>query len=44
VVSDTISTWGNEINGTDADGNPASYVYVKTISDENLAKIMSTDS
>ena len=43
-VSDVISTWGNEINGTDAEGNPASYVYIKTISDEDLAKLDGTDS
>lgn len=43
-VSDQISTWGNEINGTDADGNPASYVYVKPISAEDLAKLSSFDS
>ena len=43
-ISDVISTWGNEINGTDAEGNPASYVYVKTISAEDLAKADSTDS
>ena len=29
-VSDQISTWGNPINGTDANGNPASYTYYKT--------------
>ena len=28
-VTDVISTWGNEINGTDAEGNPASYAYGK---------------
>lgn len=39
-----ISTWGNEINGEDAEGNPASYVYMKTISKENLAKLDSFDS
>lgn len=43
-VSDVISTWGNEINGTDAEGNPASYVYIKTISNEDLAKLDGTDS
>lgn len=39
-----ISTWGNEINGTDAAGNPASYTYTKTISAEDLAKLDSFDS
>ena len=39
-----ISTWGNEINGTDADGNPASYVYGKTISADNLAKLDAFES
>ena len=43
-VSDVISTWGNEINGTDASGNPASYTYKKTISAEDLAKVDGTDS
>ena len=43
-VSDVISTWGNEINGTDANGKPASYVYKKTISAEDLAKLDSFDS
>ena len=39
-VSSQISTWGNEINGADG----ASYTYVKTISDEDLAKLDSFDS
>ena len=43
-VSDVISTWGNEINGTDAEGKPASYVYIKTISGEDLTKLDGTDS
>ena len=43
-VSDQISTWGNPINGTDANGNPASYTYYKTISSEDLAKLDSFDS
>ena len=43
-ASDQISTWGNDINGTDADGNPASYTYYKTISDEDLAQLDSFDS
>ena len=38
-ISDQISTWGNQINGTDANGQPASYTYYKTISDEDLAKL-----
>lgn len=43
-ASDEVSTWGNEINGTDEDGNPASYLYRKTVSDELLAQLDSTDS
>ena len=39
-----ISTWGNPINGTDANGKPASYTYHKTISKEDLAKLDSFDS
>lgn len=44
MVSDVISTWGNEINGKDEQGNPASYQYYKTISNELLDKMDSTDS
>jgi beta-glucosidase len=40
VVSDQISTWGNEINGEDG----KAYTYTKTISAEDLEKIQSTDS
>lgn len=39
-VSDQISTWGNEINGSDG----GSYTYKKTVSEEDLAKLQSTDS
>lgn len=39
-----ISTWGNEINGTDKEGAPASFIYGKTIDSELLAKIDSFDS
>ncbi len=39
-----ISTWGNEINGTDENGDPASYVYTKTITEEELAEIDAFDS
>ena len=39
-VSGQVSTWGNEINGSDG----ASYTYVKTISSEELAKLDSFDS
>lgn len=42
--SDVISTWGNEINGTDADGKPASYQYKKTAGAELVAQLDSTDS
>lgn len=40
-VSNEISTWGNEINGADADGNPASYTYYKVASDELLEQLAS---
>ena len=43
-ASDVISTWGNEINGTDADGNPASYEYKKTASAEFLATMEERNS
>lgn len=39
-VSDQISTWGNEINGSDG----KSYTYTKTISAEDLAKLDGFDS
>ena len=39
----TVSTWGNEINGT-IDGQPASLLYVKTASDELVAQLDSTES
>ncbi len=39
-VSDTVSTWGNEINGSD--GVPC--VYTKAISEEDLAKLQGFDS
>lgn len=42
--SGQISTWGNEINGTDEAGNPASYQYYKTADEELLKKIASFDS
>ena len=44
VAGTEISTWGNEINGTNADGTPASFMYVKTASAELLAKLNSRDS
>ena len=43
-VSTTISTWGNEINGTDADGNPASYEYMKVAEEGILEALKTTDS
>ena len=42
--TDEISTWGNEINGSDKDGNPASYVYSKTIDADGLKALDSFDS
>lgn len=43
-VSTLISTWGNEINGTDANGNPASYTYRKTVDAAGLAAMDSFES
>ena len=43
-IEGDVSTWGNEINGTDADGNPVSYVWGKVGSDELLAQLESHDS
>lgn len=43
-VSGVISTWGNEINGTDANGDPASYEYYKTASAALLAQLNGRDS
>jgi Beta-glucosidase-related glycosidases len=43
-ASNQISTWGNEINGKDTAGKPASFLYYKTISKDLLAKIDSNDS
>ena len=40
VVSSFPSTWGNEVNGTDG----KSYIYVKTATTEEIAKLDSTDS
>ena len=39
-VSSQVSTWGNEINGSDG----VSYTYTKTISAEDLAKLDGADS
>ena len=39
-----ISTWGNAINGTDAEGNAASLVWGKTASAELIAQLDSHDS
>nr|WP_297708230.1 glycoside hydrolase family 3 N-terminal domain-containing protein [uncultured Butyrivibrio sp.] len=43
-VSDVISTWGNEINGTDSNGNPASFEYVKQADADVLKTLYSLDS
>ncbi len=40
IVSDMISTWGNEINGEDG----AAYLYVKIASDELIKQLDSFDS
>ena len=39
-----VSTWGAEINGTDADGNPAAYTWVKAVDSSLLEKLNSLDS
>lgn len=39
-----ISTWGNEINGTDAEGNQASYTYGKKVDADFIAKLDAFDS
>lgn len=43
-ASSQISTWGNEINGTDKKGKAASYTYTKTATDEELAQLDSLDA
>ncbi|MBR3383603.1 MAG: glycoside hydrolase family 3 C-terminal domain-containing protein [Atopobiaceae bacterium] len=43
-IEGEISTWGNAINGTDAEGNPASLVWGKPASAELLAQLDSHDS
>ncbi len=42
--TETISTWGNEINGVDADGNPAAFEYGKPASTALLEQLRGTDS
>lgn len=44
LVGTNISTWGNEINGTDESGNPVSYEYYKVIDMEALSKIDAFES
>ena len=43
-IEGDISTWGNEINGTDAEGNAASLVWGKPATAELLAQLESHDS
>lgn len=43
-VTSVISTWGNEINGTDAEGKPASYAYGKPASTQLLEQLASHES
>lgn len=43
-VGSEISTWGNEINGTDAEGKAASYVYTKTVDADFVAKLDAFES
>lgn len=43
--SDTvISTWGNEINGVDDDGSPASFTRIKEATADEIAQLDSFDS
>lgn len=42
--SDQKSTWGNEVNGTSANGAPASYTWSKKASAKLLQKLASFDS
>lgn len=44
TVSDVISTWGNEINGIDENGNPASFEYMKVAEKGVIEEIESFDS
>ena len=44
VAYNEISTWGNEINGKDENGNPVSYVYGKQIGNDLIAKLDAYDS
>ncbi len=43
-IEGDISTWGNAINGTDEEGNPASLVWGKQASAELLEQLESKDS
>lgn len=43
-IEGDVSTWGNDINGTDADGNPVSYVWGKVAPEGLIEKIQSHDS
>ncbi|MDR1638287.1 MAG: beta-glucosidase, partial [Clostridiales bacterium] len=43
-VTSIISTWGNEINGTDSGGNPASFLYGKEATADLLQDLDSFDS
>ena len=44
TVSNRVSSYGERNNGTDTSGAPVGYQYEKQISDEDLAKLNSTDS
>lgn len=43
-VGTEISTWGNEINGADENGNPASFVYTKTVGADFVARLDAFDA
>lgn len=43
-IEGDVSTWGNDINATDADGNPVSYVLGKVAPEGLIEKIQSHDS
>lgn len=40
--SNTVSKWGNQVNGVDSNGNPTSYLYTIDISNEDATKYSQT--
>ncbi len=43
-ISDQINTWGNEINGIDKEGKPASYTWMKKVNADLISELEGTDS